>query len=106
MRRRYKPYFVKMLRTEQKNVPLRCRIGSFVYEIIRNSFLKNQQLPLVMPMRRIGGKVFARDLFVPDGKQLDDIILHRFIVKLLLQSVNRIIKNKVVYQPNDRQKTR
>ena len=87
VRRCYKTYFVQMLRTEQKNVTLGCGVFCFVYDIVGNALLENEQFPLIVSMRRIGRKILAGDLVAPHGKKLHDVLFHENIVAVLLRIV-------------------
>ena len=83
MRRCHESYLVQMLRTEQKNVAFGCGVFRFVYDIVGNALLENEQFPLAVAVRRIGRKIFAGDLVAPYGKKLYDVLFHENIVAVL-----------------------
>lgn len=72
-----------MLRTEQKNIALGCGVFRFVYDIVGNALLENEQFPLAVSVRRIGRKILACDLVAPHGKELYDVLFHENIVAVL-----------------------
>lgn len=81
--RRNETYLVQVLWTEQKNVALGCSVFCFVYDIVGNALLENEQFPLAVSVGRIGRKILAGNLVAPHGKKLNHVLFHKNIVIVL-----------------------